>query len=62
MNTGKPRKSHYMDEFYKVRTKLSKKYANMSLDDMRAEMKKSVDECMVRIEQIRDKKSVSSRK
>jgi len=50
-------KTNYMDDFYKTREILSLKYINMPLEDMRLELKKSVDKCVFLIEKYRtDKK------
>jgi len=57
----KSNKSHYMDKFYKTRENLSLKYINMPLIDMKTEIKKSVNECVSRIEKIRKEKMIYKR-
>ena len=57
MNRVKSNKSNYMDEYYKIRENLSLKYINMPLNDMKTEIKKSVDECISQIEKIRSEKN-----
>ena len=56
MNNLQNNKLYYMDEFYKTRQNLSLKYVNMSLSDMKAEIKKSTDKCLLRMEEIRNEK------
>ena len=59
MNKIDNNKPHYMDEYYKTRKNLSLKYVNMPLDTMKAEIKKSSDKCILRIEKVRADKMAS---
>ena len=51
----------YMEDYYKTRENLSLKYLYMPLNDMKSEIKKSVNECTSRIEKIRDEKMLLKR-
>ena len=50
-----------MDKYYNTREILSIKYANMPLSEMKAEIKKSADACISRIEKIRKEKTASKK-
>jgi hypothetical protein len=61
MYSLKNNKPDYMDDFYKTRERLSLKYIDMPLPDMKAEIKKSTDACIALTEEIQKKKMIENK-